>query len=240
MKKLVIPALLLAALQATGCIFVSDDDGDTATINVSWELFSGSAAVECPVGATTIAVNAQLGSGTPYVDLFDCSGAGSGFADDLPLGTYQVWVDVTDSTGSALYAQSEAAEITLDSPGEFAQAAFDIDVDNGFWDVSWNIIGVNGNGCAAVNQNGVGVLSTLAGTTTGRDDKFNCVDGEDPNFVTTPPIPIGDYTVILSLLEPGTDASLGDSLAITPSIDYGNQFVDLGTITIEEGVYPNP
>jgi len=240
MKKLVIPALLLGALQATGCIFVSDDDTeDTATINVSWTLVSDGAPAGCPAGANTAAVNAQRdGQGSPYVDLFDCSDL-SGFADDLPLGTYTVWIDFTDG-GSSLYAQSQAAEITLDTPGEQASASFEVDVDNGFFDVSWEIHSAGGGtGCASVAQNGVGVLSTLAGTVEGVDDKFTCAAGESPAIATTPALPIGDYTVVLSLLEPGTDASMGDSDAISTSIDYGNQFVDLGVVSITEGVFPN-
>src|SRR5687768_4291418 len=136
MKKLVIPALLLGALQATGCIFVSDDDTeDTASINVSWNLVSDGAPAGCPAGATTAAVNAQRGgAGSPYVDLFDCAD-GAGFADDLPLDTYTVWIDFTDDSGNVTYAQSEAADVTLSTAGQQATASFTVDVDNGFFDV---------------------------------------------------------------------------------------------------------
>jgi hypothetical protein len=221
MKKLVIPALLLGALQATGCIFVSDDDTeDTASINVSWNLVSDGAPAGCPAGATTAAVNAQRGgAGSPFVDLFDCAD-GAGFADDLPLDTYTVWVDFTDDSGNVTYAQSEAADVNLDTPGEQANAAFTVDVDNGFFDVQWEIAG---GGCASVaGENGVGVLSTHTTTTMGYDDKFNCEDGET-GTVTTGALPIGDYEVILSILD-AQDASLGDSALIPDSIDFGNQF----------------
>ena len=77
MKKLVISALLLGALQATGCIFVSDDTGDdvppdgTATINASWEIEDDGQAAACPPGATTAALNSHLsGRADPFVDLF--------------------------------------------------------------------------------------------------------------------------------------------------------------------------
>jgi hypothetical protein len=223
MKKLVIPALLLGALQATGCIFVSDDDDTvdgTAGIDVSWTLESDGAPAGCPVGATTAAVNAQRdGSGDPFVDLFDCADGG-GLADDLPLGTYRVWVDFTDSSGNVTYAQSEAADINLTVDGQIAQADFTVDVDNGFFDVQWEIAG---GGCASVAcENGVGVLSTHTSTTMGYDDKFNCEDGET-GTVTTGALPIGDYVVVLSILD-AQDASLGDSAEIQDSIDWGNQF----------------
>jgi hypothetical protein len=231
MKKLVIPALLLGALQATGCIFVSDDDTeDTASINVSWNLVSDGAPANCPAGATTAAVNAQRGgAGAPFVDLFDCAD-GAGFADDLPLDTYTVWIDFTDDSGNVTYAQSEAADVTLSTPGQQATASFTVDVDNGFFDVQWDIAG---GGCASVpGENGVGVLSTHTTTTMGYDDKFNCEDGET-GTVTTGALPIGDYVVVLSILD-SQDASLGDSAEIQDSIDFGNQFKLLndGPITI--------
>lgn len=240
MKKLVMSALLFGALAqfAAGCIFVSDDDGTSGTAEVaaSWSIFDGDQAAGCPAGATTAAVNAQLeGDSTPYVDLYNCSD-GAGLADTLPAGNYTVWVDLTDDSGATLFAQSEAASITL-SDGEHASADFTIDGYNGFWDVSWNILDAGGTnvGCAGLNQNGVSVLSTNTDTTTGYDSVWPCAEGEDPSIVTTDPVPVGGYVIVLSVLEPGTDASLGDSVEIQESILHGNEFVDLGVVDIQEG-----
>lgn len=233
MKKLVIPALLFGAMSATGCIFVSDDNGDdvivdgTATIDVEWLLEDDGAAAACPAGATTAAIHAQAASdGEVFTDLYDCADGG-GITTDLPLDTYTVWVELTDDSGAALYAQSEAADITLDLDGEVAVASFRIDVNNGFFDVSWEIAG---SSCASTDG-GVSVLSTLAGTTTGVDDIFNCTDGEAPNVATTGALPIGDYVIDVTLLDL-QDQVIGEAPTEQATIEYGNQFVDLGVLTI--------
>lgn len=231
MKKLVMSALLLGALPATGCIFVASDDttGDgIATINVSWTLEDDGAGASCPPGATTAAVNAHLeGRADPFIDLYDCADL-AGVADELPLGPYMVWVDFTDTSGATLFAQSEAAAITLDSDGEVASASFRVDVNNGFFDISWTIAG---SSCAGTANNGVSVLSTLAGTTQGVDDVFPCTDGESPNIATTGALTIGSYVVAIALLN-SSEQAIGDAPDITTRIDFGNEFVDLGEVTI--------
>jgi hypothetical protein len=227
-------ALLLGALQATGCIFVSDDTGDdvpdgTATINATWQIEDDGASASCPPGATTAALNSHLaGRADPFVDVYDCADL-AGSATDLPLGVYTVWIDFTDDSGATLYAASEAVEINLDSDGEVATAAFRVDGYNGFFDVSWTIAG---SSCAGVaEEDGVSVLSTLAGTTAGIDDIFNCTEGESPAIATTGALTIGSYVVAVALLNTSQQA-IGDAPDVTTRIDYGNEFVDLGTVTI--------
>ena len=242
MKKLVMSALLFGVLAqgATGCIFVSDDDGDdttsgTASVTATWSIFDGENAAGCPVGAGTAAVNAlRAGDSEPFVDLYNCED-GSGDALDLPAGDYTVWVDLTDDSGATLFAQSESVAIGL-SDGEHAQADFTIDGFNGFWDVGWSLLDEGGAPitCADVNQDGVGVLSTNTDTTTGYDSLWNCTDGEDPSFVTTDPVPVGGYVIVLSLIDPATQGSLGDSVEIQEVITHGNEFVDLGVVLFLE------
>jgi hypothetical protein len=239
-------ALLFGALAqgAAGCIFVSDDDGTSGTAEVaaSWSIFNGDAAADCPPGATTAAINAQLeGDSTPFVDLYNCSD-GAGLADTLPAGNYTVWVDLTDDSGATLFAQSEAANITL-SDGEHASADFQIDGFNGFWDVSWRVMDSTGTtevGCAgATGQSGASVLSTNTDTTTGYDSVWDCTAGEGA-VVTTDPVPVGGYVIVLSVLTPDpndpnnpeADLSMGDSAEIQESILHGNEFVNLGEVDI--------
>jgi hypothetical protein len=221
-------ALLLGALQATGCIFVSDDTGDdvpsgTASIDFGWTIYDGDATAACPAGATTAALIAD--GATRYEDLYDCADL-AGTMTDLPLDTYTIWIDFTDDGGTTLFAQSEAVEVNLDSDGEVATALFDVDGFNGFLDVSWTIAGST---CESTED--VSVLSTLAGTTEGFDDVFTCTDGEAPNVVTTAPLPIGDYVIAIALLNAAQE-SIGSAPTIQESIAFGNEFVDLGTVTI--------
>ena len=236
MKKLVMSALLFAtAAQAAGCIFVSGDDssGGTASVSASWTILNDGASAACPPGATTANVTAlRSGDSTPYVDQYFCSD-GAGDANNLPAGDYTVRVDLTDDSGADLIAQSEDANITL-SDGEHASANFEIDGYNGFFDVSWTINDAGGTevGCAgAVGQNGVSMLATLSGTQEGTDTLVNCTDGEDPAIATTDPVIVGDYVIVLSLLDQA-DLAIGDSADITARIDHGNEFVDLGSNVI--------
>jgi hypothetical protein len=76
----------------------------------------------------------------------------------------------------------------------------------------------------------VSVLSTNTDTTTGYDSIWNCTDGEGA-VVTTDPVPVGGYVIVLSALDPG-QLSIGSSNEIQDSILHGNEFVSLGTVDI--------
>jgi hypothetical protein len=200
------------------------------TINASWTLVSAGAPASCPAGATTAALNVQRGgTGAPSVDLFRCADL-AGVAEGLALGTYTVWVDFTNDTGNVTYARSQPKDVTLSAPGEAATAQFTVDVDHGFFDVRWQIAG---GGCSSVaGENGVSVLATRAGTTMGYDSTFDCEAGET-GTVTTDAMPIGNYVVVLSILD-AQNASLGDSPEIQDSLAWGNQrkLLNDGLITI--------
>jgi hypothetical protein len=197
----------------------------TGAISFTWNLHDNGAAATCPAGAAATLVS--LHEGETYRDIYDCvDGAGTAF--DLPIGAYgeyTAWVEI--GVGSNLVAMSESVDVVLED-GETVQTVFDIDIANGYFDVSWTIAG---SSCAAVADDGVSILSTLIGTTTGLEDIFNCTDGEAPNVATTAGIPIGDYVVVASILDANQNA-IGQSEEITPSIDYGNQFVLLSPLTI--------
>lgn len=216
MKKLVKSALLLGVLsQAAGCIFVTDDGGETATIDVAWTLEDGG----CDGPVNTATINALLdGDSTPYKDIYDCADGG-GVTSDLPLGSYTVWVDLTDGSGGQLMAQSESYETDLVTDGQLGTADFLINVTNGFFDVGWSFSG--GATCAtAVGEDGVSVLSTEVGNPSGAfDDIFDCEDG----FGVTAPIPVGDYTVAVAVID-ASGASLGSAPTEQKSIDHGNEF----------------
>ena len=222
MKKLVMSALVLGALsQAAGCIFVTDDGDETGSIDVAWTLADGGCA-----DADTATINALLtGDSTPYKDIYNCSD-GSGLTQDLPLGTYTVWVDMTNGSGGSLVAQSEAVDITLGTDGQLATADFAINVTNGYVDAGWTFS--NGESCANyVGENGISVLSTEVGNgANAYDDVFDCEDG----FGTTAEIPAFlDYTVVVSIID-GNGAVLGDAPAETITIDHGNEFVVLDVV----------
>ncbi len=241
MKNLVMSALVIGALsQAAGCIFVSDDTGGddvvvdgTGSVDVTWSLqdtYTDDGIVVGCAGAGTATIYASDGSGDandPYSDLYDCVDGG-GTAMDLPLGSYTVWVEITDDAGVDLYAQSETATVNLTSDGQVATAVYTIENVNGFFDVAWTFSG--GDTCAsAATEDGISILATLGGTTAATDDLYDCEDGG----ATTPAVPIGSYVVEVYLIN-AANASLGGAAEIQTSIDYGNEYVELDpVITID-------
>jgi hypothetical protein len=230
MRKLVFVALLsLGAMHATGCIFVSDDDDDggggAGFFDVGWTLDPG-----CPAGATTAQVVSQRVNsagdpiGSAIEDLFDCED-GSGITAPLPLGDYDVSVNITDESTNDLFAQSDIAEVLLDLGGETVQVDFDILTDDAFFSLGWLINGEvpDATNCADALADGVSVIATLSGTTTATDDVFECEAGED----VTDPIPLGDYTISVSLINAAEEA-IDVIDAFEESLEVGNEIVDLG------------
>jgi len=202
-------------------------------INATWTLVNAGNSATCPAGATTAAINVQRVGGTRYTDIFSCSDL-MGHVEDLPVGSYHVWIELTNDAGNVLYAQSETADLEITS-AQTVPASFTVDVANGFFRVSWQIVAANGgHGCAAVPNDGVGVLTTLAGTSQGQEDLFDCVDGEAPNLVTTGARALGDHVIAMSLLD-AAGASVGNAPPQTATITWGNQFVTVPTATITEG-----
>lgn len=203
---------------------------DTGSIHAIWQPQNDGTLVDCPAGATTAGVQAlRDGDTDPYIDLFNCEDL-DGVQMDLPVGDYQVFVDLTDDTGATLFAQSETKAITVVG-GETAERTFAIDVANGFVDVSWRLMAGNvASSCAAQGADSTSVLSTNTDTTTGYDDIYQCTDGESPAKVTTGALPIGPYLTVLSVLQ--GDVVIGQSDELTFAIDYGTEIEDLGTVPI--------
>jgi hypothetical protein len=212
---------------------VPDADTTPAQVDVSWTIVDNGAPAACPAGATDAVITSlRQGDTTPYVDIYDCT-ALAGTVSDLPPGSYQIWIDLTDSTGVDLYAESETATMVLE-PGGGGGAQFDIDGYNGFFDVSWNLHNAGGSAttCAAVaNQNGVSVLSTNASTTDAIDDVYACEDGEGTARVTVGAFPLDSYVLALTLLD-GSDNPIGDADPINATLLFGNQYLDVGSVAI--------
>ena len=140
MKKMITGALALGAtcLLASGCIIVSgDDDPIDGDINVSWSIDPA-----CPVGATTAQLiarppGAPTSAGIPAT--FDCD-AGSGFIEAVPPGTYDVFVNITDTSTNTLFAQSFAqADVVVVAGREVTVAPFTILADEAFFGFDWQI-----------------------------------------------------------------------------------------------------
>lgn len=233
MKKLVFAALMLGGLaQATGCIITSDDDDDddinTAQFDVHWNMTEGdseTAAACADYGIETIQVVSEPVGGSQYIDLYNCSDGYNATAP-LPLGDYTVWVNALDS-GDNLIAQSNSQASTLDLGGELVTLNFSFPVDGGFFALTWNLVDQSDNAltCTEVVSGGVGVLSTVVGSSEAYDDLFDCDVGEG----VTAKLPVENYTVMVDILDTAEPpGSLGSSEPRTVAIEYGNHLNDLG------------
>lgn len=252
MKNLILSALVIGAVsQAAGCIIVADDD-PTGDAQVTWDLLSADQngnpiAAGCPSGATSAIIYA-LEDGAPagdaFIDKYDCA-AGAGTAADLPAGRYLVWVRLTDTSETAVFAESGSL-ITDIVSGGITPVNQDIYVDHGFFQVGWTLnptAGGSVNCSQVVGEDGVSILATVAGGSNFIDTIVDCEAGLAPLSTITSPIPSApstlqtgaQYTVAVSLLN-AAQQSIGDAPTIAPSPDralnYGNEFQNLGTVGI--------
>jgi len=239
MKKLVLGALVAVA-SSTGCSSDPVNPGPPITdsqITVSWSfthLADGSVR-SCPTGFGTASVISQTidpatnrGTGLKIVDKFDCA-AGRGTIT-LPDDTYLVWVEITNTSGSSLYAAS--GDTFVDST--LGDDAFSVKIldDGGYFELSWDLLRATSGALLTCSQAGVGangaVVLHTAGAGMAQDDKFTCED----HFGTTSPLLAGTYSIAIDA-EDGNQQALGDTLQINDkTIAAPNKLTDLGNLMI--------
>lgn len=232
MKKLVLSSLMTVLVsQAAGCVISSGEED--ALITAQWDLRSlaMNASIAYPPGVTTAAVYSQPVDanfrpvGSPIIDLFDVEDD-AGTTAPLPPDVYQVWVELTSEGGSNVHARSLSAFVdVIDEDKTFTTSIFE---DGGYFQLSWNLVDAGGAPASCAETNGIGVLSTLTGPNTFRDDKFDCEDGGG----ITAGLLAGTYTVEVTALG-ADDGSIGRAPLMSGEVIMDrNQVEDLGTTTI--------
>lgn len=204
---------------------------DAATVSVVWHLLNSGEPAACPSGAIAHVRLAPASGGAPEMLDADCD-AGTLTLDGLVAGQYAASVSLTDPTGATLYAASPPVDVTATAGAETtADVAFD--GYNGFVHLSWTLQTSTGTAtsCAMVTNNGVEVVAT---STSGWVDIYDCVTGELPAVLdTVPNLPIGDFTITVNVFDTANPPNIiGSSTPVTGTIDYGNQFIDLGTVVV--------
>jgi len=206
MKNLGILSILACAFLATGCIITTADDtggddiGDddpVGTVSATWYPISTAESPDC--NGFTAAV-LHVGS---FTDTYDCADL-EGLAEDIPLGTYDVWVELVDGPDAI---ESQVTTVTIDQDLEVVDVDF-INIHTSFGtglQASWTVP----QGCAETE--GVSVLATLSGTTEGHDRVADCYEGEAPYAVLSELAP-GSYTVDVTLLD-ANDEVIGEDTA---------------------------
>ena len=229
MKNLVLSTLFVAtASQAAGCIIFTDDGGSpgqvTANVTVS---SAGGGAITTRQGD---GVRLNIQGGGLVQEIF--SPASGLYTTDqvFEAGTYTFSVDyINDFDPANPVVVDSTGPVTIEVDGN---VSFDVNLplDQGFFGFNWSVEELNGTpvtSCAAIpGENGVSILSTLAGTSDAIEDLFNCEDGlENPNPVSTDPMPIGAYVVSASILD-SQGAALGVAAAENLTIPQGNDYVE--------------
>lgn len=242
MKRLILSALVLgAATQAAGCIITSDDD-PTGSASVNWQPltvdFNSGATLNanCPSGGDTAVVFSQpvgAPAGDAYLDKFDCADI-SGNAQQLPVGEYEIYVEITNSAETQLFAQSGSTFVDI-VEGGVATVNAAMYIDQGFYQLDWQLSAAGSSAtCADVDgENGVSIVATVSGGTNFVDTVLDCEEGLGVATLTDPmPLTEAGYTVVASLLNQD-DISIGDSEEIVgPGLEIGNTALDIGTATI--------
>ncbi|MBA3394929.1 MAG: hypothetical protein H0T89_19945 [Deltaproteobacteria bacterium] len=229
MRKVVLSALL--AYAATGC--VAAEDAGLITANWSFKEVSTGAVLGCPAGFDTTAVyaypvdGANQRRGQPIIDLYPCS-AGTG-TNEYPVDAYEVYLEITNSDNTQLYAQSTAAIVDITSrDATFTTTIID---DGGFFLFDWQLRGeVTGDplSCAEALADSVDITSTLNGSTQAYTDVYPCSQGS----AYTAALPAGDYTVSVAALD-SSDRSISNTPAlVNKRISAPNKITDLGLIMI--------
>ncbi|MBP9085276.1 MAG: hypothetical protein KBG15_04120 [Kofleriaceae bacterium] len=229
MNKYLLGSLLVATLsQAVGCVIV---DETNRTIGAAWSIKANNQNVACVPGFNTARVIAhphqRLATDTSgdKIDLFNCEDR-SGITAPLPADEYDVWVEIVDQSGAALYAQSVPVYVDLRSTDK--DVSFDIHTDKGYFFMNWALSGQASGAALACSQ--VPTLASISLDTTPATPAtlFDC----EQQAGYSQAYPAGLYQVAASALNSAQE-SLGESSTFAnKQIKLPNQVTNLGTAMI--------
>ncbi len=232
MNKYLLGSLLVATVsQAAGCIIVDGNEEGNRTIGAAWSIKSNNQQVACPLGFNTARVIAhphqRLATDTSgdKIDLFNCD-ARSGITAPLPADEYDVWVEIVDQTGAALFAQSVPVYVDLRSVDK--DVTFDIHTDKGYFAMNWALSGQSSGAPLACAQ--VPTLASISLDTTPATAATLFACEQQSGFSQA--YPVGVYQVAASALNSAQE-SLGESSTFAnKQIQAPNQITNLGTAMI--------
>jgi hypothetical protein len=233
MKKLVLGALV-AVGSSVGCGSSGSSD---VIVDVSWKFTQADGTtLGCPSGFDTATIISQatddtthLGSGQMFTDLFTCSDGQGTIA--LPDDTYLIWVQIENTSGSSLYAQSQ--ETFYDTLVDTRPVEAEIVDDGGFLFLTWDLVRAGTQAplscaTAAVPSNG-GVRTVATGVSSPAyhtDDIFTCED----HYGVTARLLAGTYTVAVNAED--SVGALGGSTSVDATVHAPSIQTDIGHILI--------
>jgi hypothetical protein len=234
MKNFALASLLAGSVSVlgAGCKVVSYDDGVIHAEVVLSNAGPG-ALGECQqFDAIRIITEDEFGDQT--VDLHNCDETDV-HSSLLAGGDYTIWLDyvyeedATDAIPASVIGTTGTLDLTVDGD---VDVAANIELDHGFLSAAWFLEDDGGNplDCADVaGQNGIGILATLAGATEGVDTLLDCTDAAG----FTAPLELGTHEVEVTLIDGSSPPlALGASEIIDATIENGNEYVDIGDVTV--------
>jgi hypothetical protein len=237
MKKLVLGALLAVAASSAGAGCSSSSN---VIVDVNWKFtqLSNNTTLGCPTGFDTATIMSQatsdtthLGAGQTFTDLFPCSTGHGTIA--LPDDSYLIWVQIENSSGSSLYAQSQ--ETFYDTAIDTKPVEAEIIDDGGYFFLTWDLeraaTGASLSCASAPVPSGGGVrtvATSMANNTTSTDDIFTCED----HYGVSDPLIAGQYVIAVAA-EDAAKQALGDSTSVNATIHAPSGLTDLGHLTLK-------
>lgn len=220
--------LALVAISSAACLseggpgacdpgFVPDGDlcvEATAQLDVIWD-----PDPDCPEGATTAQVVSIDTTGTEYLDIYWCDDYG-GITGPLPLDTYQVYVNLTDTREVELFARSRSQDVVLTRADGITELDFAFPADVAFLEASWSVSG----GCDSVGAATVELVREPAEILASAD----CQGGH----LETSPLPLGSYSVFARTVADDGTTVIGASPVVEVELEYGNQLADAGAFEL--------
>ncbi len=216
-------------LQASGCIITTDDDpvDSGGLLEVTWPV------AICATTASETATVYSMNTTTQelLMDAYPCAAGTTGGTSDpilLPLGNYDVWVQVQNDAMTRSHAISEASAADFTFDGESILVVTDpVASEMGYFEVEWTIIdsAEAPKTCADVppaGASGARIVTTLGNTTLGEANIFTC----EGNKGTSVAMPAGLYTVVVELLN-GADESVNQIESFEETV-IGNYTIHLG------------
>ena len=209
-----------------------------AFLTANWQLRNivTNTSTACPTGYDTAAVYSQPVNaqnqpvGGVIIDLFTCS-ANTGTTAALPAARYQVWIEITNTNNTSVYAKSLSAIVDLTVSDKTFSAQ--ILNDGGYFELAWLLRGAQSNNALSCAQAGVGggieaVGTDIANPSSSASDIWNCEDGKG----ITGGYPAATYTVSVAGLN-NAQQSVGTAPVLTNRvINNRNAVTNLGTVTI--------
>lgn len=93
----------------------------------------------------------------------------------------------------------------------------------------------DGGGGECRDAGDLAIDATIIDSTEAFTQEFACIAGADTNTETTDPVPLGDYTVVIDVVDPAGGGSLfpGTPPNVDETFDIGNEIVDLGEFVLD-------